>query len=123
MNDAITFFNQPNNKQKPYNYNNKLPGKENITLKIIPCGLINNDIFLMLKVDDTFAYLKFIPNKIKKIADNDIVTMYYINKITIKKGKPYWVNELTPNIPLVGWHGSTNPPVDMDGRPFTGIID
>ena len=64
----------------------------------------------MVRNDFTFAYLKFNKEYIRKKDIKNINVMYFSHKIKIKKNNFYWVRTSNPDIPMVGWHGSTNPP-------------
>ena len=113
LNKALIFFkNNPNLSYKS-TYNN-------YSFHIIPCNK-KKDIFIMVRNDFTFAYLKFNKEYIRKKAIKDINVIYLDkNIIKIKKNDFYWVRTSNPDIPMVGWHGSTNPPRDMAGRSMVG---
>jgi len=53
-------------------------------------------------------------NCIRKIADFDTRVPYAGSFVSIKKGDAYW--ETPDKKVVIGWHGSYNPPCDMDGN-------
>jgi uncharacterized protein len=51
---------------------------------------------------------------IKKVADQNIVVQYAGSFVAIDKGDVYYEDN-SGNV-LIGWHGTYNPPTDMDGN-------
>jgi hypothetical protein len=98
----------------------------------LPFYYINNDIkfllyplnldkliFLCVRENNTFFYLKYKPIKTlryeKKKADILIHTNYLGKLFIIQIDREYYYDKKLKTIPI-GWHGSINPPTDMDGR-------
>ena len=120
LNQAIEknyFIENPN-----ASYNSSL---KNFKFKIIP---YDKDKYIMLRNDDTFAYLQVKAQRtqiygintldtfLRKQATADMNVDYLGQVITIKKDKYYWVEKTQPLKPIIGWHGTTNPPLGMDGE-------
>ena len=71
--------------------------------------------YLMIKQDNTYSVFESdddVPKKYK--ASQDIVTTYLGKQIIIKKDNFFYATD--PHNPIIGWHGSVNPPKDMDGN-------
>jgi hypothetical protein len=72
-----------------------------------------NDILKFTRKDGSVSYL--CKNPIMKMyANKDLQAEYLNNFITIPQGSTYYVN--IENKPIIGWHGSYNPPCCMDGN-------
>ena len=121
------------NKSKSYNYNN-----EGIIFTLAPLHLLGMDAFVMIKEDGAIAFLKSESmreshmsqskkassnsERIKKYRAAAAFTATYLGKdITIKKGDYYYGTK--PKKALIGWHGSVNPPMDMDGLSIYDITN
>jgi len=71
--------------------------------------------YLMIKEDDTYSVFVSdddIPKKYMATADFD--AKYGKILIKIEKGKFFYAKD--PREPMIGLHGSYNPPLDMDGN-------
>ena len=68
-------------------------------------------------ITSTFFYLKYIPATRKRYervqAHTDIITPYLGDTKIIKLKEYYYFDHKTQTIP-VGWHGSVDPPIDID---------
>lgn len=121
------------NQSKSYIYN-----KAGINFTLAPLHLLGMDAFVMIKEDGSIAFLKSESmrashmSQSKKASSNSKVvkkykaatafTATYLGKdITIKKGDYYYGTK--PKKALIGWHGSVNPPMDMDGEFMHNIPD
>ena len=82
---------------------------------ILPCYNETN-IYILLRPDGTFGYLQKVPRFIQLTATEDIHAKYCNAFVKISKGEQYWISDNKPDEPIIGWHGSKNPPVGMDGR-------
>ena len=107
---ALKYFSNPINKNLAYNSN--IPS---YSFMILPCYSEHN-IYILLRPDGTFGYLQKIPRFIQLTAIEDIQAKYLSTFVKINKGEKYWIKDTKPNEPIIGWHGSKNPPCDMDGR-------
>jgi hypothetical protein len=109
VNEAIVYF--KSNLQRSFEYN-----KNGYNFRIMPIG---KSTFIMLREDNTFAYLRkegttYIK---KKVKSGEIVSATYLGKsFTLNHEQIYYVDESNPSEPVIGWHESINPPLDMDGN-------
>ena len=109
--EAIKYFSNPINKNTVYKSN--LPTYDFI---ILPCYRENNNNYILLRPDGTFGYLQKVPRFIQLTATEDIQAKYCNSFVKISKGEQYWISDNKPTEPIIGWHGSKNPPCGMDGR-------
>ena len=107
---AIKYFSNSANKNSAYNSN--IPS---YNFMILPYYGENN-IYILLRSDGTFGYLQKVPRFIKLTATEDIHAKYCNAFVKISKGEQYWISDNKPDEPIIGWHGSKNPPCGMDGR-------
>ena len=71
--------------------------------------------YLIIKDDDTYSVFVSdddIPKKYK--ATENLTKTYHDQQITIKKNRFFYA--IDPRKPMIGWHGSYDPPIDMDGN-------
>jgi hypothetical protein len=106
---AIKHFSNPTNKNTAYK--STLPSYD---FMILPC-YNESKIYILLRPDGTFGYLQKIPRFIQLTATEDIQAKYLSTFVKISKGEHYWIRDTKPDEPIIGWHGSKNPPCDMDG--------
>lgn len=104
------------NTKLVYRYN-----KNDIIFTLTPYKSDNimETVFVMTRENGSIAYLKLVKNRYTKMIAQPgyIVTAEYLGKtININTGETYYVDNSTNKI-AVGWHGSYNPPCDMDGMP------
>lgn len=114
-------------KSMAYNFADKIPFKYDdgnsdpklrVVVTVIP---INKTTFICIRPTNTFFYLKYVPaTKLRyerRYADKDIITDNYGKSFTIHAGKHYYFDMQTDKI-IIGFHGSIDPPRDMDGNPL-----
>jgi hypothetical protein len=81
----------------------------------------NNTVinYTLIREDGTFAFIEvsFIKT-FKKTAICDMAIDYNGGVVNIPNGTSYYTNEKC--VPLIGWHGSYNPPCDMGGNSMIG---
>ena len=109
--EAIKYFSNSANKNSAYKSN--LPTYD---FMILPCYRENNNNYILLRPDGTFGYLQKVPRFIQLTAIEDIQAKYLSMFVKISKGEQYWISDNKPTEPIIGWHGSKNPPCGMDGR-------
>lgn len=106
---AIKYFSNSANKNTAYK--STLPSYDFI---ILPCYNETN-IYILFRTDGTFGYLQKVPRFIQLTATEDIQAKYLSMFVKISKGEQYWISDNKPDEPIIGWHGSKNPPCGMDG--------
>ena len=70
-------------------------------------------IYTMIRPNGTVGYLTQSPYK-QLVAKTDMEIPYLGTIVPIKKGSIYYVQANKPLEPIIGWHGSFNPPRNMD---------
>jgi hypothetical protein len=105
-----------NDNKTVYKYDNG-----SINLSLIPHSVDNKNekVFIMVRSDNTTAYLKMtIPRYAKMVApeNSNIMAEYSGLNIKINPGTTYYIDCHNDNKIVVGWHGSINPPCGMDGE-------
>lgn len=103
--------------------NNKLIYKyitDNIIFTLTPFSTRNTleKVFVMTRENGSIAYLKLVKTRYTKMIaqPGSTVTAEYLGKtIDINTGETYYIDNSTNKI-AIGWHGSYNPPCDMDGQ-------
>jgi hypothetical protein len=110
LNCAIDFFETNPGLTTPYIYN--YPG---IYLTIYK-SLVEN-IYMMIREDKSMGYLKKEISQYTKMKSpqGGINTTYLNTNIFIPEGDTYYFDNIN-NIITIGWHGTYNPPLDMDGN-------
>jgi hypothetical protein len=89
----------------------------NAIFQLSPC---NNNTYIMTRPNNTNGYLLWSPHR-RLRANADMAIIYSGTKIIIKKGYYYYVHVDNPSIPVVGWHGSIDPPLDMGDNPIVSF--
>lgn len=107
------------NKKTIYVYDS--PG---IEFQLVPCRANTYELgFTMIRLDYTFGFLfAKIPQYEQRIAIKNMEVPYAGSHVNVAVGSKYYT--LVDNgATVVGWHGSVNPPCDMDGNPFISSDD
>lgn len=73
------------------------------------------DIYKFTQQDGYMCYLCKNPT-VKMYAFKDLRAEYLDNFINIPQGENYYVFMDKKNKPIIGWHGTYNPPLDMEGN-------
>jgi hypothetical protein len=109
INKAHFFFESNPGTSEPYVYN-----MNGYYMKLYKSQVPNN--FMMIRENNSVAYLKKEVEKYTKMTaqPGGISTMYLDTTIYIPEGTTYYYDNINNKI-AVGWHGSYNPPYDMDG--------
>lgn len=73
------------------------------------------NIYMMIREDKSMAYLKMAQYTKMTSQPGGISTQYLDTTIYIPEGTTYYYDNINNKI-AIGWHGSYNPPYDMDGN-------
>ena len=106
---ANDFYESNPGNTEPYIYN-----MNGYYMKLYKTRVPN--IYNMIREDNTIAYLKKeIERYTKMTAQPGGITAKYLDTtIYIPEGSTYYYDNIN-NMIAIGWHGTYNPPCDMDG--------
>jgi hypothetical protein len=87
-----------------------------VVVTVIPIDKIT---FVCIRLDNTFFYLKYVPETIlqfeKRYADKKIIIQHLGQSFTINSGQNYYYDNLNNRI-MIGSHGSFDPPTGPNGE-------